>query len=400
MQTDLVVIGAGLAGSCLAAAVAQRGWRVIVLERQRGPHHKVCGEFLSPEAQASLRALDLHATVAALAPAEIHRAAIISRQGQQLEVDLPGVAWGVSRYRLDAALAHAAAQAGATVREGMTGTAMTPCADGYEVDVRDGETGRKTRLHTRTVVVACGRHAVAGLRPPQTVATPPELHIGVKCHYTGLHLPPEVRLYLFDGGYVGLSPIEQGAANLCLLTDKATFTHAGAHSAAMLDAVVHTIPALARDLAGGQRLEASIVAVGAVDTERPTVLWDQCARIGDAVTMTPPLGGDGQAMAIHSAEICAPLIDDVLAGRRSLTAWQTMYTAAWHAAYDQPLRTTRWLQTLMGQAQISAGLIGIGSLFPCVAQRLVLATRGPQRAETLSPQFSTEPSGYSLEQSQ
>lgn len=377
MQTDLVVIGAGLAGSCLAAAVAQRGWRVVLLERQRGPRHKVCGEFLSPEAQASLHALDLHATVAALAPAEIHRAAIISRQGQRLDMTLPGVAWGVSRYRLDAALAHAAAQAGATVREGVTGTAITQHEDGYEVEVRD-IANERTSISTRTAVVACGRHAVPGLRPSQTAA-PRQMYVGIKCHYAGLQLPPEVRLYLFDGGYVGLSPIEDGQANLCLLASEEAFAHAGGRVPAMLDAMAHEIPALARDLAGGQRLDDSMTVVGAVDTERPTVLWDQCARIGDAVTMIPPLCGDGQAMAIHAAEICAPLIDDVLAGRRSLTAWQTIYTTAWHEAYDQPLRTARWLQVLLGQPQISAGLIGIGTLLPMLAQRLVLATRGPQR---------------------
>lgn len=379
MQADLVVIGAGLAGSCLAAAVAQRGWRVVLLERQRGPRHKVCGEFLSPEAQASLHALDLHATVAALAPAEIYRAAIISRQGQRLDMALPGVAWGVSRFRLDAALAQAAAQAGATVREGVTGTAITQGEDGYEVEVRDTASAR-TSIHTRTTVVACGRHAVQGLRPPQATAAPRQMYVGVKCHYAGLQMPPEVRLYLFEGGYVGLSPIEDGQANLCLLASQEAFARVGGRVPAMLDAVTRAIPALASDLAGGQRLDESMVAVGAVDTARTTVLWDQCARIGDAATMIPPLCGDGQAMAIHAAEICAPLIDDVLAGRRSLAAWQTIYTDAWHAAYDQPLRTARWLQVLLGQPQISAGLIGIGTLLPTLAQHLVLATRGPQRA--------------------
>jgi menaquinone-9 beta-reductase len=389
MQADLVVIGAGLAGSCLAAAVAQRGWRVVLLERQRGPRHKVCGAFLSPEAQASLHALDLHATVAALAPAEIRRAAIISRQGQRLDMALPGVAWGVSRFRLDAALAHAAAQAGATVREGMTGMALTQREDGYEVEVRDG-TAERTSISARTVVVACGRHVVPGLRPPQ-VAAPRQMYVGVKCHYTGLQLPPEVRLYLFEGGYVGLSPIEDGQANLCLLANEEAFARVGRRVPAMLDAVAHTIPALARDLAGGQRLDDSMVAVGAVDTMRPTVLWDQCARIGDAATMIPPLSGDGQAMAIHAAEICAPLVDDVLAGRRSLAAWQTIYTAAWHAAYDQPLRTARWLQALLDQPQISAGLIGLGTLLPSLAQRLVLATRGPQRVMgSMHTRLSTE----------
>jgi len=379
MQADLVVIGAGLAGSCLAAAVARRGWNVVLLERQRGPRHKVCGEFLSPESQASLHALGLHATVAALAPAEMHRAALVSRSGQRLDMALPGVAWGVSRYVLDAALADAAAMAGATVRMGTTGTATMQREGGYQVELRDAA-GERASISARAAVVACGRHAVPGLRPQQAAAAPQRMYVGVKCHYAGLRLPPEVRLYLFDGGYVGLSPIEDGRANLCLLASEATFERAGRRIPAMLDAVARWCPALAEDLAGGRRLDESMVAVGAVDTERPTVLWDGCARLGDAATMIPPLCGDGQAMAIHAAELCAPLADDMLAGRRSLAAWEAAYAAAWHAEYDRPLRTARRLQALLARPRLGDGLISLGTLLPGLAQRLVLATRGQQRS--------------------
>ncbi|MEZ4557184.1 MAG: tryptophan 7-halogenase [Caldilineaceae bacterium] len=58
-EFDLIVVGAGLAGSTVAAAVADAGHRVLLLERTRFPRHKVCGEFLSPEVQATLRTLGI-----------------------------------------------------------------------------------------------------------------------------------------------------------------------------------------------------------------------------------------------------------------------------------------------------------------------------------------------------
>jgi flavin-dependent dehydrogenase len=379
MAVDLIVIGAGLAGSCVAAAVARRGWDVLLLERHGGPRHKVCGEFLSPESQASLQALGLHGAVAALAPAEIGEAVIVSRQGQRLEIPLPGQAWGVSRFALDAALAQSAVQSGATLREGVTATGLSRRDDGFQVELRDGAGGRES-VRARAAVVACGRHAVPGLRPAQDAGASGRRYVGVKAHYTGLRLAPAVRLYLFDGGYVGLSPIEGGRANLCLLASEEAFARAGKRSAAMLDAVASLNPALARDLAGGQRLDESVVAVGAVDTERPTVLWDECARLGDAATMIPPLCGDGQAMAIHAAELCAPLIDQVLDGRRSLESWRAAYAASWRAAYDRPLRTARRLQALLGRPFVGNALIQLGAVAPGLARHLVLATRGQQPA--------------------
>ena len=49
---ECVVIGGGVAGSTAAYHLAKLGYNVVVLERTQGPHHKVCGEFLSFEAIA------------------------------------------------------------------------------------------------------------------------------------------------------------------------------------------------------------------------------------------------------------------------------------------------------------------------------------------------------------
>ncbi len=105
---DVVVIGAGLAGSGIAATLAQQGWDVLLIERDAFPRHKVCGEFLSPESQASLHALGLYAAVAALDPCPVTNVRLVTQNGAIVEAALPGHAWGVSRYALDGALATAA----------------------------------------------------------------------------------------------------------------------------------------------------------------------------------------------------------------------------------------------------------------------------------------------------
>jgi menaquinone-9 beta-reductase len=377
MHADLVVIGAGLAGSCLAAAVARCGWHVILLERERGARHKVCGEFLSPEAQTSLANLGLHSTVAALAPAEMTTARITSRRGLSLQLKLPGIAWGLSRFALDDTLAHAAAAAGAQLLTGVTATAIEQLPTGYHITAQTAERN-PISLHARTAAVACGRHSVRGLRPSSPPAPAGPRYVGLKAHYRGLSLPREVRLYMFAGGYVGLSPIEDGKANLCMLADEAAFQRGGARIPAMLDAVTAWIPTLAHDLAGSHVLSESMVAVGAVETEREPVLWHGCARLGDAAAMIPPLCGDGQAMAIRAAELCAPLIDAVLAGRCSIRAWQEAYSSTWHREFDGPLRTGRRLQALLSHPHLNDGLIALGHLAPPLAHHMVRATRGPQ----------------------
>lgn len=115
------------------------------------------------------------------------------------------MALGVSRFRLDATLSQAAAAAGAVVLEEVTGTAVQWIGGGYQIDAHDGD-GMRFRIKARTAAVACGRAMVPGLRPHLATGVPGRRFVGIK-HFDGVQLPPEVRLYFFEGGYAGLSPI-------------------------------------------------------------------------------------------------------------------------------------------------------------------------------------------------
>ena len=381
MSHDIVIIGAGLAGGALAAALAEQGWDVLLLERRQRPQHKVCGEFLSPEAQGTLRALGLHATVAALDPSPMTHARLISPLGLRVRVELPGVAWGVSRLALDAALALAAERAGARVQMGTTATAIESGNSLQRITVRDAQ-GRTETVLARAIVLACGRNPLPGLRPDVGVARARPTFVGVKCHYSGLDLPPEVRLYLFGGGYAGLAPIEHGRANLCMLVPRAAFSQAGASVPAMIAAAAHANPALGEDLRGGHLLPESMVAVAPVDTGQVGVPWDRFARLGDAAVMIPPLCGDGMAMALRGAEMCAPLAHDYLRGDRTLESWEAALCSAWHHEFDRPVRVGRRLQTLLGMPGLGSALLGIGALLRPLPAWLVRATRAPQHPLT------------------
>jgi len=375
---DIAIVGAGVAGSSLAAALAARGWDVLLIERRQLPQHKVCGEFLSPESQASLRALGLHDTVAQLGPQPIAHARLISPPGMRVRVALPGAAWGVSRFALDMALSLAAERAGAHVRLGATATAIKTSEARHSLLVRAAD-GQQAEVRARAVVLACGRHPLPGLRPAVAAAHTRPSYVGVKCHYQGLALPPEVRLYLFGGGYAGLAPIEGGHTNLCMLVAREAFARAGGSVPAMIAAAARANPALGRDLAGGHALPETECAVAPVDTGQPAAPWDRYARVGDAAVMIPPLCGDGMAMALRGAELCAPLAHDFLRGACSLDAWALAYSAAWHREFDGPVRVGRRLQALLGRPGLGSALLGLGALLRPLPAWLVRATRGPQR---------------------
>lgn len=92
------------------------------------------------------------------------------------------------------------------------------------------------------------------------------------------------------------------------------------------------------------------------------------------------------AIALRSAEICAPLIDDFLHERITLATWQEQYSAAWQCEFARPVRTGRQLQALLARAYLSDGLLALGKFLPVLARHLVRATRGQSRPlETVLP---------------
>ena len=96
-----IAVGGGLAGAAFAIELARSGRRVLVLERSRGPHHAVCGEFLSEAAQAVLGSLGLD--LQGLGATAITRFRLVKGE-RQATVRLPFAAAGLSRFRIDEAL--------------------------------------------------------------------------------------------------------------------------------------------------------------------------------------------------------------------------------------------------------------------------------------------------------
>ena len=389
---DAVIVGAGLAGSGMAAGLAGQGWRVLVVERDHLPRHKVCGEFLSPEAQKSLRGLGLYEVVAALNPVALAGAALTTNAGRQLTVPVPGQAWGISRFALDAALARGAEQQGATVWCGTTVIGWHAIDSGMVVQVRkrtNATVGKEVQgeivaVQARALVVACGRSGLATLVPRASARQGEKrgdkgarkANVGVKCHYIDVAMPAQVELYLFGGGYVGINPVEGGAVNVCALASYAAFGRAGRSPHALFEAAATWNPAFGERLRHAQALPATACAVAPVDTQRAANPWDDLPLLGDTAAMIPPLCGDGMAMALRSAELCVPLVDAFLRGQMSWERVGKRYRQVWHGEFDGRLAAGRLLERLLLGAQSAELLFMAGARFPVLADYFMRATRG------------------------
>jgi flavin-dependent dehydrogenase len=370
---DAAVLGAGISGSSLAKALADKGWETIMIDRQLFPKHKVCGEFLSPESQGTLNALGLLETVEALKPSLINRIRLIFSHGDALEIPLSGIGLGVSRYSLDSTLHLAALRSGVHRQTATTVTSVYPDNTGYTIETR--LEGEPKIVKARAVIAAWGANPRSGLPGYRPIDSARTSYMGVKSHFRGIDMEPVVELYFFSGGYLGISPVEGGLANVAALLTTKDFRNRETTVLGMIEAAARRNPVLHRKLAHAVPVPGTQAAVAPVDLNRRRLAWDVIPHVGDAALMIPPLCGDGMSMALRSARLCASLADSYLNGEISLSRWQAEYTQSIQREFKGPLRWGRFLQWLFGVPILPRLLPGLAHLAPGLAFGLVQATR-------------------------
>lgn len=370
---DVAVLGAGIAGSSLAKALADRGWETVLIDRHCFPRHKVCGEFLSPESQSTLKALGLGGLVESLHPGVMTRVRLILSHGAVLDIPLPDRALGISRYALDQALHSAANRSGVDVQTAATVTSVSPSDRGYTIEI--SREGKKTTCEARAVIAAWGANPRSGLSGHHPKRSTRNTFMGVKSHFRGISMDAAVELYFFPGGYLGLAPIEGGIVNAAALLKRDAFRDTDKSILGIMDAAARRNPKLYDKLAQAVPVPGTQSAVAPVNLNRGPVAWDMIPLVGDASLMVPPLCGDGMSMGLRSARLCATLADSYLRGEISLSRWEREYTLSIRREFARPFRWGRLLQSLFGIPVVPRLLLGLAHLAPGLAYGMVRATR-------------------------
>ncbi len=386
MNKTIVIAGGGLAGAAAACALAQAGRKVTLIERQAGPVEKICGEFLSTEAQAYLAALGLN--LAALGGHRISQLRLVHGAGA-VATALPFQGIGLSRKILDEALLNHAEAAGAEVIRGQAirrAEATTLQVDGLG------------QIAAETLFLATGKHDLRGLKrffaPPPRPLEPDRLRltgvgafnesvnpVGFKMYF-GLEpaqqaeLARHVELIMFAGGYAGLQLVEQDKANLCLLVRRDRLAAWGATWPALLDALQTEVPHLARRLAAARPLLDAPLTISGVPygyLHRPAPADDpRIYRLGDQAGVIPSFTGDGMSIALHSARLA---VKCYLEGRTS-----DAYHAALRRHIGGQIRRAGGLSRLIERPTTRALLFNAARAWPAGLALAARLTRVPAAA--------------------
>lgn len=317
-NSKIVIVGAGPAGSSLAIRLANRGFRVTLIERDRFPREKLCGEFISPECFRHFEQLGVKHELFAKDGSRITETRFYAATGRSVSVPTSwfgngDFALSLSRAEMDhALLLRARRSLGVDVLED-TRAIGVELDDGFvrAIIVKDGNGGR-TDLQADLFIDATGRSAVvSNLVEKQLNNKPmsrPKL-VAFKNHFTDAKPDAGIcEIYFFKGGYGGLSPIEGGRSNLCFIVKSDVAKEFIGKTNKMLELVIsgngRARNTLAEAKETGDWLAVPIAEFGTKARPVPPNLF----AIGDAGAFIDPFTGSGMLMAMESSELFAKLL--------------------------------------------------------------------------------------------
>jgi flavin-dependent dehydrogenase len=361
---DLIVIGGGPAGSSAAITAARLGARVLLLERNRFPRHKVCGEFVSAESLQLLSTL-LPGDSKLLRDGVCISATRIFLDGHTVHTAINPPAVSIARFDLDEALWKSAQESG--VETCQLTTVLDVSGSGpFEVRTSKGT------FCARSIVNASGRwsNLTAAVTPKENA----EKWLGVKGHFSEPNPPASVDLYFFDGGYCGVQPVNMAAGN-----------HSGqrVNACAMVRAgVATTLPglfALHPALLERSRRWAPLsepVTTSPLIFREPQPVRDRILQAGDAATFVDPFIGDGISLALRGGALAAQSLRPFLQNEISLAEASQNYARSYRQGLAPAFHNSSKLRRMLRLPQaVRKPFVFVLGKSPSLASYLVRKTR-------------------------
>lgn len=364
---DVIVIGGGLAGLTTALHLAVNNFSVCLVEKNKYPNHKVCGEYVSNEVLPYLKSLGIDPI--SVGAKQISKFEITDTKGNPIKATLPLGGFGISRYTFDNLLFEALKNKTDIFFETVEKVI-------FEENQFQITTQNKTVLFADFVVGAFGKRSNIDAFLKRKFMQKNSPWLGIKAHYDYDFPDDTVALHNFNGGYCGLSKTETGAVNACYLATFKSFKKYG-NIEAFQKQELSKNPLLDKFFKNARPYFDKPLTISQISFQEKKPVENHIFMVGDSAGLIHPLCGNGMAMAIRSAQIFSGMFIQLFQkGDYDRTAMEQQYANQWHNEFDERLKGGKFIQRVLLNPNLSKAGFAMVKKFPSLVPKIIQKTHG------------------------
>jgi flavin-dependent dehydrogenase len=365
---DIIIVGAGLAGLSCAIHLSKFRINVLLIEKNRLPKHKVCGEYISNEVLPYLEFLDID-------PFEhgakkINQFELSTSQNKTIKSQLPLGGFGISRYTIDKVLADKAEENGVKIIYDSVSDIE------YQNNNFFVYTRNKTKYKSEFVIGAYGKRSGLDYKLNRKFIKKKSNFLAVKTHVKGDFPSDLVALHNFDGGYCGASKVEDGSINLCYITDYNSFKKYN-NIESFQKNVIYKNRNLESLFECSEKVFKSPLTISQISFFPKNPVEHHVIMCGDTAGLIHPLCGNGMSMAIRSAQIASKLILSYFqSSALTRDGLEEAYRKAWNKAFRLRLKAGQLIANILRSKRLSGFFFIILTWFPFLIPEIIKLTHG------------------------
>lgn len=374
MSFNVIVVGGGLAGLASATHLSKKGLSVLLIEKHEYPKHKVCGEYISNEVLPYLNALDFN-------PFDYGAKNIVdftlSTPGSRsITTKLTTGGFSISRYCIDWELSKKAKQYGAEILH-VNVTDIQFKNNQFEVF-----TNQNKQYTSELVIGSFGKRSNLDVQMSRDFIQKPSPFLGVKAHYKGDFPEDAVGLHNFEGGYCGVSKVENDHINVCYIADFKSFKEYK-NIDDFQQKVLSQNKYLKKVFDTYELAFEKPLSISQVSFSEKQPVENHILMCGDSSGMIHPLAGNGMSMAIRAAQMASQKILKFKSGKiKSRADLEIQYTEVWNKEFSSRLKSGHIIARLFRLGFFSELLMILLKTFPFILPNIIKHTHGkPMKAE-------------------
>ena len=293
---DVIIIGGGLAGLTNAIHLSKFKQRVLLIEKNSYPKHKVCGEYISNEVLPYLNSLGIDPIKEGAK--QISKVQVSTTKGNLIKGELPLGGFGMSRYFLDSLLLKKALFNGVQVLKDSVDSIV------FNKGVFTVQTKDSKSFQSKVTIGAFGKRSVLDQKMNREFIKKKSPYLAVKIHVKGDFPENLIALHNFKGGYCGVSKVENNLINLCYITEYNSFKK-HKNITDFQHQVVFKNKHLKKIFEESNPVFKKPLTISQISFETKKPVENHIIMCGDTAGMIHPLCGNGMGMAITSARLAS-----------------------------------------------------------------------------------------------